>query len=150
MVARDCLAKHTALKTETGFNQYGYSSYAELFVYPRDGSTTKILDSGATEICGIRVWLALRAPLAIYGLGKITRDVQGGSSGFLHPSALYNLPTRKWKDAEEQLCACLEGGGFYWLSKSLAQEPLAFEVDIPTNLGERPYCVFDAVFHWID
>ncbi len=35
-------------------------------------------------------------------------------------------------------------------SEKEMEKPLWFDVDIKVNMGEKPYTVFDCLFHWED
>jgi len=149
--AIDRLKSMGSLTVEARLDAYGsgYASFGDVFVYPRDGSTTTDLSGGHRTIRGIRIYLAINAPVAAYGASSVGRHARGGSSSFLGPDALYGI-TEDLRRTEHHVREALASSGFLLLPRSLAERPLPFEAELRTNLGEPPYRVFDALFHWFD
>ena len=100
---------------------------------------------------GLQLWLALDAPLAVYsGTTAIRHSRGGGTSELLRSdSTLYDV-SADLRSTERHIQGALEVAGFFALPAELAERPLPFDAELETNLGDPPYRVFDAVFHWFD
>lgn len=149
--AIDRLKSQGSLTVEEQLDAYGggYASFVDVFVYPRDGLTATVRPGGHREIRGIRTYLAVNAPVAVYGASSVTRHATGSVWSCLDPDSLYRVAEGLHK-TEQQVREGLTSSGFFLLPRSLAQRPLPFEAELNTNLGEPPYRVFDALFHWFD
>ncbi|MFD0716829.1 hypothetical protein [Paenibacillus sp. GCM10027626] len=140
------------LKVEADFNHYGsgYASYVPIFCYKKDGSSTEIVKENKT-INGILLYVCRHAPIAVYGRSQVTRDSHGGSREFLTSKLIGTVPSGDWMEIENRIKEYLNNYHFEILSKDFLEEPLDFNISIPTNFNENgSYTIFDCFFFWED
>lgn len=146
------LSSITNLKVEADFNNYGsgYASYVPIFLYKKDGSSTEFVRSHKI-INGILLYVCRHAPVAAYGRSQVTRQANEGSFEFLTPRLIGTLPTGEWEDIENGIKKHLNYYQFEILSKEDLEEPLNFNISIPTVINEdNSYKIFDCFFFWED
>ena len=141
-------SKNIVLETEDSYGS-GYASYVDVFCFKSAGRSSQV-KSGTTYIDGITVYLCKLAPVAVMGAMEKTRSKNSGSSSFLHPEDLNTLPPGNWLEIDIEIRRKLEQHGFEILDPRELKKPLPFTADIETNLGDPPYTIFDAFFHWMD
>ncbi|BBH24367.1 hypothetical protein Back11_57120 [Paenibacillus baekrokdamisoli] len=140
------------LKVEADFNNYGsgYASFVNIFCYKKDGSSTEII-KGHTTINGILLYVCRHAPVAAYGRSQVRRHSHGGSHEFLTTKLIATVPTGEWMEIENRIKEQLENYHFGILSKDYLEEPIDFNISIPTIINEdESYKIFDCFFFWED
>lgn len=145
------LAAIKNLDYKAEFEHYGsgYASYVEVFCYKKDGSSSEERN-GVLEIDGIRIYICRLTPVAVIGKGRVTKHDKGGSSDFLPSQNVDVLPSGDWEEMAAGIRGVLARYHFKDLDSNYVSQPLPFEADIPTLLGDPPYKIFDALFYWED
>jgi hypothetical protein len=141
-------SKNIVLETEDSYGS-GYASYVDVFCYKPNGQSS-IKTPAHTLIHGITIYLCKLAPVAVMGAMEKTRHSSGGSSSFLHAEDLNTFPPGNWLEIHTELRHKLERNGFEILEPQELKKPLPFTAKIDTNIGDPPYTIFDAFFHWMD
>ncbi len=141
-------SKNIQIESEDGYGS-GYASYLDVFCFKKDGSASRV--SGLSTITeGIALYLCKFAPVAVMGAMTKTKSKNGGSSSFLRPEDLDKLPTGNWDAVLAEIKYKLEKQNFVLLEPRVLKQKMPFEANIPTILGDPPYQIFDAFFHWED
>ena len=141
-------SKNIVLEMEDSYGS-GYASYVDVFCYKTAGRSSRV-KSGTTYIDGMTIYLCKLAPVAIMGAMEKTRSKNSGSSSFLHPEDLNIFPPGNWTELDIEIRQKLERHGFEILGPRELKKNIPFAAEIETNLGNPPYTVFDAFFHWMD
>ncbi len=141
-------SKQMVVETEDGYGS-GYASYVDVFCY-KTGGRSSLKKPEHTVIDGITIYLCKHAPVAVMGAMEKTRHSSGGSFGFLHAEDLNIFPPGNWLEVSAELRQKLEKHGFTILDPQELKKPMPFNTKIHTLLGDPPYQIFDAFFHWYD
>jgi hypothetical protein len=141
-------SKNIVLETEDSYGS-GYASYVDVFCYKPEGHSSHV-KSGTTYIDGIAVYLCKLAPVAVMGAMQKTKSKHGGGGSFLRPEDLNSLPEGDWAAFANEIYNKLEKNGFEILKARDLKKNMPFETNIPTILGDPPFQIFDAFFHWMD
>jgi hypothetical protein len=96
------------------------------------------------------VYLCKLAPVAVMGAMQKTKSKHGGSGSFLRSEDLNAMPEGDWAAFADEIRNMLEQHGFEILEARELKKPLPLIAEIETNLGDPPYTIFDAIFHWMD
>lgn len=135
---------------EIGSYGSGWASFIAVFVAPRNSVfRARILDASTYSdgIIGLDLLLSRLAPMAcISSPGHI-----GESSGTLPFQGRF-LPDgdAEWVALGEQLAGVLRSSNIEVLPPEVLSQKIDPKLEIDTNLGRRPFTVFDAWFHWFD
>ena len=141
-------SKQIVVESDDGYGS-GYASYLDVFCFKKDGSSSRV--SGLnTTIEGIALYLCKLAPVAVMGAMTKTKTKNGGSSGFLRPEDLNKPPAGDWDAVIFEIRHKLEKQNVLMLEPKVLKQEMPFETKIPTILGNPPYQIFDAFFHWED
>lgn len=135
------------------FRHYGsgYASYVDVFLTKRDGSRRRSMD-GATGVDGLTLALCRLAPLA----ALFERSRRSSGPG---PAGAYSLPELSrvadadppgWEQECRQIRRTLDDHGIALLDAQTLGLPLDDRLTVETVLGDPPFRVFDAWFHWAD
>ncbi|MGQ0467519.1 MAG: hypothetical protein ACT4QG_19650 [Sporichthyaceae bacterium] len=144
--------------SEFGHYGSGYASFVECVVTLRDGSArtpgTKNSPWGPSlKTEGFTVLLSRLAPVAALA-GPTMRfeanDGNGSSQDLPHASSAAEDFGPRWEVPVLEVRAVLESHGIVLLPLAVLCAPLPPALHVETNLGEPPYTVFDAWFHWMD
>ena len=141
-------SKNIVIETEDSYGS-GYASFVDVFCYKSNGRSSQV-KSGTIYIDGIAVYLCKLAPVAVMGTMGKSRSSSGGSFGFLSAEDLNTFPPGDWLEIEAEIRKKLETHGFAILGPRELKKPLSFIAEIETNLGDPPFKIFDAFFHWMD
>jgi hypothetical protein len=141
-------SNNISLETEDSYGS-GYASYVDVFCYKSDGRSSQV-KSGTTYIDGIAIYLCKLAPVAVIGAMQKTKSKHGGGGSFLRPEDLNSLPEGDWAAFVNEICNKLDNNGFEMLEARDLKRTMPFEANIPTILGDPPFQIFDAFFHWMD
>lgn len=141
-------SKQIAVESEDGYGS-GYASYLDIFCFKKDNSASRVTGL-STTIDGIALYLCKLAPVAVMGAMTKTKSKNGGSSSFLRPQDLNKLPVGDWSEVVNEIKHKLEKQNFILLEPKILKQEMPFEANIPTILGDPPYQIFDAFFHWED
>jgi hypothetical protein len=141
-------SKQIAVESDGSYGS-GYASYLDIFCFKKDGSSTRV-SGQSTTIDGIALYLCKLAPVAVMGAMTKTKSKNGGSSSFLRPEDLNKLPAGNWDAVIFEIKHKLEKQNFVLLEPKILKQKMPFEAKIPTILGDPPYQIFDAFFHWED
>lgn len=138
-----------------GFDDYGlgYASFAELLLTARDGSLRRSRTDGGVEVEGMLLLLCRLAPLACLISGCLRSRSPNGSGSRSMPSrdAVVRPLSPGWEQtAHYQIAEVLTAHGFSLLEPQTLSREIDRDLRVDTNLGDPPYTVFDAWFHWID
>ncbi|MGV9305566.1 hypothetical protein ACWDLG_19510 [Nonomuraea sp. NPDC003727] len=135
------------------FRHYGsgYASYVDVFVTKRDGSMCRSMD-GWTHVEGLSLALCRLAPLAVLLKPSTRSSGPDGSSAYDLPelSQVMDIDLPGWEEASRQLRQVLARHGVALLSSQVLALPLDARLRVETVLGDPPYRLFDAWFHWMD
>jgi hypothetical protein len=154
------LSDNKRIKVEADFSAYGsgFASYINVKISKKDKSDTIIEKNGnrtTEKKDAILLYISLLAPYWYFGKGDwwdnyTNGEFTGGSSNFLTPESInqYNKPL--WETEIEQITRLFEEFRYVLLTKKEVEQALWFDVKIVSNLGEKPYTVFDCLFHWED
>jgi hypothetical protein len=154
------LSDNKRINVAADFSAYGsgFASYINVKISKKDKSDTVIEKNGNRTIekkDAILVYISLLAPYWYFGKGDwwdnyTNGEFSGGSSNFLMPDSInqYNKPL--WETEIEQITRLFEEFRYGLLTKKEVEQPLWFDVEIEANIGEKPYMVFDCLFHCED
>ncbi|MEU4224778.1 hypothetical protein AB0F17_10830 [Nonomuraea sp. NPDC026600] len=135
------------------FRHYGagYASYVDIFITKRDGSMRRS-ENGWTDVEGLTLALCRLAPLA--ALFKLDVQSSGpggaGSRGLPDLSLVTDTALPGWEEEFRQIGQALDRHDIALLDSQVLSLPIGAELRVETNLGDPPYSVFDAWFHWMD
>ncbi len=136
---------------EFGHYGSGYASYVDVFVTRRDGSASRS-EHGWTEVEGLALALCRLAPVAV--LLKPDTQSSGpngaGRRGLPELSLVTDAAPPGWEEECRQLRQVLDRHEIDLLDTQLLGRRLEAGLRVETNLGDAPYTVFDAWFHWMD
>ena len=140
---------------DADFNHYGsgYASFTHLLVTARDGFLRRGRTDGGVEVEGMSLLLCRLAPLACLVSSSFRSRSRHGSSSRSMPSrdAVVRPLSPGWQQAaHRQIAEVLTAHGFSLLKPQTLSREINRDVRIDTNLGDPPYTVFDAWFHWMD
>jgi hypothetical protein len=141
-------SKQITVESDDGYGS-GYASYLDIFCFKKDGSSTRVTGL-STTIDGIALYLCKLAPVAVMGAMTKTKSKNGGSSSFLRSEDLNKVPSGDWNSLVAEIKLKLEKQNFVLLEPKILKQKMPFEAKIPTILGDPPYQIFDAFFHWED
>jgi hypothetical protein len=154
------LSDNKRINVAADFSAYGsgFASYINVKISKKDKSDTIIEKNGnrtTEKKDAILLYISLLAPYWYFGKGDwwdnyTNGEFSGGSSNFLTPDSInqYNKPL--WETEIEQITRLFEEFRYGLLTKKEVEQPLWFDVEIEANIGEKPYTVFDCLFHWED
>ncbi|GAA4197086.1 hypothetical protein GCM10022252_45540 [Streptosporangium oxazolinicum] len=129
----------------------GYASYIDVFITKRDGSMRRSVD-GWTYVEGLSLALCRLAPLASLFEPSIRSSGPDGTGSYGLPElsrvADANLPG--WEEECRQIGQLLDQHGIVLLGSQVLSLPLEAGLQVKTIIGNPPYSVFDAWFHWMD
>ncbi|MFI7631523.1 hypothetical protein [Microbispora rosea] len=135
------------------FRHYGsgYASYVDVFMTKRDGSMRRSMN-GRTDAEGLTVALCRLAPLAVLLERSWRSSGPGATGGHSMPELLRvrDIDLPEWEEECRQIGRVLDGHGIALLGSQILGLPLDTRLRVETVLGDPPYCVFDAWFHWMD
>ncbi len=141
-------SKQIAVESEDSYGS-GYASYLDIFCYKKNGASSRV-QAGTTTTEGIALYLCKLAPVATMGAMTKTKSKKGSGYGFLRPEDLNKLPAGDWNSVVAEIKLKLEKQNFVLLEPKVLKQKMPFEANIPTILGDPPYQIFDAFFHWED
>jgi hypothetical protein len=124
-----------------------YASFTDAFVSRPSDRLGSDVDE---DVTGLWIFLSLLAPVAAFGTGRVFRSPnRSGWTGLDSRTIGSHPPT--WTDLElGAVLSALAQAGFIVLSAGEARRRLTFNAKIETNIGQSPFTVFDAFFHWTD
>jgi hypothetical protein len=136
----------------------GFASYINVKISKKDKSDTTIVKEGnrtTEKKDALLLYISLLAPYWYFGKGDwwdnySNGKFMGGSSNFLMPDSIKKYNKDLWETEIEQITRLFEEFRYTLLTQKEVEKPLDFEVKIVSNLGEKPYTVFDCLFHWED
>lgn len=135
------------------FRHYGsgYASYVDVFMTKRDGSMRRSAN-GRTDVEGLTLALCRLAPLAVLLKHSWRSSGPGAAGGHSMPELLrvVDIDLPEWAEECRQIRQMLDGHGIALLGLQVLGLPLDARLRVETALGDPPYCVFDAWFHWMD
>lgn len=154
------LSDNRRINVEADYTAYGsgFASYINVKISKKDKSDTTILKEKTRTVeekDGLLLYISLLAPYWYFGKGRWWENYSdgsytGGGGNFLTPESInaYNKPL--WAKEVEQITALFDEYRYRLLTKKEVEKPLWFDTKIVSNLGEKPYTVFDCFFHWED
>ena len=139
------------LSIEAEFSSYGsgWASFVDVFCARSAGRSTVAASNGESITTGIRLYVSRLTPLAVYGMGEVRRDPRGRAWNFLEPQGIGTVAD-SWNLELDLILTVLQQFELLVLPRKLAERHLPFDADLDTNLGQAPFTVFDAIFHWYD
>ena len=145
------LERSSRIQVELEQDSYGsgYASYFDVFCYKAGGRSSRI-EAGTTITDGITIYLCKLAPIAVFGAMTKTKHKNSASSGFLSATEVNTLPKGDWADVMAEIRMKLEEKNFVLLEPKVLKKEIPFDARIETNLGDPPFKIFDAFFHWMD
>ncbi|MFJ2030535.1 hypothetical protein [Streptosporangium sp. NPDC087985] len=135
------------------FRNYGsgYASYVDVFITKRDGSMCRSMN-GWTNVEGLPLALCRLAPLAALFKPSTRSSGPDGAGSYGLPELLQVADIDLPGSEEEcrQIGQVLDRHGIALLGSQVLSLPLEAGLRVETVLGDPPYSVFDAWFHWMD
>ncbi len=135
------------------FDSYGsgYASFVELCLTKRDGSAREV-SADSTTTTYLPLTISRLAPFAaLHDLdNRTTRPDGTGGRGLPHLEAVATPPIPGWQEELRQLHQALTHLNITLLDLPTLSTPIAPAHTLQTNLGDHPYRVYDAWFHWMD
>ncbi len=154
------LSDNKRIVVEADYSAYGsgFASYINVKISKKDKSDTiieKIGNRTTEKKDSLLVYISLLAPYWYFGKGDwwdyyTNGEFTGGSSNFVTPESISKYNKSLWDKEIEQITALFDEYRYRLLTEKEVEKGLWFDVDITTNLGEKPYTVFDCFFHWED
>jgi hypothetical protein len=148
------------LIVKADFDSYGsgFASYVSVRISKKDKSDTRITNKGAlrTEWTdGLLLYVSKLAPFWFWGGSDWTINYEGeretgGAGGFLSPESVHDLNRDLWDGKIGRIEKVFADFGYVLLKENELNEPLRFEIKIPTILAGERYLVFDCFFYWED
>lgn len=135
------------------FRHYGsgYASYVAVFLTKRDGSTQRS-EQGWTHVEGLSLALCRLAPVAVLLKPSTRSSGPNGAGSYGLPDLLQvaDADIPGWEAECRQIGQVLDRHDITLLRSKVLGQPLDAHLRIETVLGDPPYRVFDAWFHWMD
>lgn len=135
------------------FRHYGsgYASYVAVFLTRRDGSAQRS-EKGWTHVEGLLLALCRLAPLAVLLKPGTRSSGPDGAGSYDLPelSQVADADIPGWESECRQINQVLARHDITLLRSEVLGQPLDAHLRIETVLGDPPYRVFDAWFHWMD
>jgi hypothetical protein len=136
----------------------GFASYINVKISKKDKSDTIVVKDGnrtTEKKDSLLLYISLLAPYWYFGKGdwwdNYSNGVyQSGSNNFLTPDSIKKYNKDLWETEVEQITRLFEEFRYTLLTQKEVEMQLDFDVKIVTNLGQKPYTVFDCLFHWED
>lgn len=154
------LSDHKRILVEPDYEAYGsgFASYINVKISKKDKSDTIIERNGNRTVekkDALLLYISLLSPYWYFGKGDwwnnyTNGEYSGGSNNFLTPDSINRYNKTLWSDDVEHITRLFEEFRYSLLTKKEVEQMLDFEVKITSNLGEKPYTVFDCFFHWED
>jgi hypothetical protein len=154
------LSDHHRIVVLPDYSAYGsgFASYINVKISKKDKSDTVFVKDGnrtTEKKDGLLLYISLLAPYWYFGKGDWWDNYsngiyQSGSSNFLMPDSIKKYNKALWETEIEQITRLFEEFRYTLLTQKEVEKQLDFEVKIVSNLGEKPYTVFDCLFHWED
>ena len=154
------LSDNKRIVVEADYSAYGsgFASYINVKISKKDKSDVKIIKDGKRTIDehdGLLLYISLLSPHWYFGKGSWWDNYSdgsyiGGGGNFLTPDSINEYNKSLWATEVEQITRLFEEFRYALLTKKEVEQTLDFEVKITSNLGEKPYTVFDCFFHWED
>ncbi len=150
--------KNTNIQADFSAYGSGFASYVNVKISKKNKTDTTI-EKTANQITekkdAILVYISLLAPYWYFGKGDwwdnyVNGEYRGGSSNFLQPDSVKFYNKTLWDGEIEHITRLFEEYRYTLLTEQEVEKSLWFDVDITTNLGNKPYTVFDCLFHWED
>jgi hypothetical protein len=154
------LSDNNRIVIEADYSAYGsgFASYINVKISKKDRSDVKVIQEKkrtVDEHDGLLLYISLLAPYWYFGKGSWWDNYSdgsyiGGGGNFLTTRSIreYNKPL--WSKEVEQITALFDEHRYRLLTEKEVEKTLWFDTKIVSNLGEKPYTVFDCFFHWED
>lgn len=149
-----------SLIVKADFTSYGsgFASYIPIQISKKDRSDTLIQKKGdliIEDVNALELYLSNLSPYWYYGVSKWSRHYKqganmGGSHGFLNIESYAKVDKQLWHKELEMIKNVMDEYRYMLLLPEEVEKSLWFEVKIRSNLGTKPYEVFDCFFHWED
>ncbi|GII85285.1 hypothetical protein Ssi03_32750 [Sphaerisporangium siamense] len=136
---------------EFGHYGSGYASYTDVFLTKRDGSMRRAANDW-TEVEGVSLALCRLAPFAVLLTPSRRSSGPDGAGTYSLPelSRVADTDPPGWEQECRQVHQVLDRHGVVLLGSPVLGLPLDEGLHVETILGDPPYTVFDAWFHWMD
>lgn len=129
----------------------GYASFIDAWFYRPDASFDARHRCGyRDEHTGLVVLLSRLSPYVVFMEGEKHWDQHRGSSYMPEFDMVDRLTTPAVVALGQDVQRTLESFGMVRASKGALEEPLPPGIKVATNLANRGYTQFDALFHWED
>lgn len=155
------ISQNSKIIVDAKYNYYGsgFASYINIKIRKVSKSDTKttIKKNTQTEsIEGIEIYVSNLSPYWYYGSSYRYNTYEngikesGGSYWFLRPDSIEKYDNTIWETTISEIKKVFEWYGYTLLTKQEVGKELWFDVNIETNIGKKPYKVFDCFFHRYD
>jgi hypothetical protein len=154
------LSDRKSIIVEPDYNAYGsgFASYINVKIAKKNKSDCIVTKNGnkiSVDKNALLMYISMVAPYWYIGGVKwsenyLNNEYQGGTMPFLMPENIKNYDKEMWQVDIDHITALLNDYQIRLLTQREAEKPLWFEIDIDTNMGSKPYTVFDCFFHWED
>ncbi|KQZ26957.1 hypothetical protein [Duganella sp. Root1480D1] len=146
--------RKTQVKSLVEWQNYGsgYASFVDAWFYREspDFSASFEPDRGESYT-GLVVVLSRLSPYFVLMEGEKSWNAEGGGSSYLpNLGSVDKFRSQAVLDLASEVQAILEIHGLIRLSHEMLDKPIDPEFDVPTVLSDRPFTLFDALFHWED
>jgi len=137
------------LEVDIARSIFPYTSFVEIFCRLPSTPSERVAFAGYEPPNGVLVYVSRLVPIYVYGPGR--RDPVNGFKSSLSHGDVGNLPEGNWSQVTFEVERIMKTHGFRFLTREEGDVLLPFEAPyFETLLGEKPFRVFDAVFHAYD
>ena len=141
------------LRARIEWNHYGsgYASFIDAWFY-RDTDAFRAAPGtgGAHDYVGLWVLFHRRMPFYAVGEGQKSWNETGGASYLPSMNGVDAFTCEAVRDLSHEIEPWLSDHMLIRLRKDELRRPIPADIAIDTNLGARPFHLFDALFHWMD
>ena len=147
------VVRSTRCESKVEWDHYGsgYASYIDAWFYKTtpEFNVKRPLRHGE-EHTGLVVLLSRLSPYFVFMEGEKRWHAKGASSYLPEFDMLDRLETPAVALLARHVQLVLESLGLIRVLRAQLEEPLNTGIHVPTNLADRGFTQFDALFHWED
>jgi hypothetical protein len=148
------------LIVEPDYKYYGsgFASYVNVRISKKDMSDTQVTQEKnkvTNYTHGLLLYISNLTPYWFYGASDwlVTKDNGrnvSGSSGFLRPENISYVDNELWGGHLKKIKSVFDEYRYRLLTEEELEKQVDWDIQLKTVLGEKPYEVFNFLFHWED
>lgn len=146
--------RKTQVKSLVEWQNYGsgYASFVDAWFYRESPDfSARFRPDRGEAYTGLVVVLSRLSPYFVLMEGEKSWNADGGGSSYLpHLDSVDEFRSQAVINLADDVQAILEEHGLIRLNHAMLDKPLDPDIDVPTVLTNRPFTLFDALFHWED